>query len=93
MHLGDHLTVGEYAWQVLDIKEDQALVLTCDVVALRWYHDAFEDVTWAECALRATLNGAFFERFGPSDQARIIPITNHTPDNPWFGTLGGADTW
>lgn len=86
------ITFGEYTWRVLDRREDRALVITEDIVELRWYHREFVEITWADCELRKYLNGEFYEKFSQDEKARIIAVTNKNPDNPWFKTKGGVDT-
>ena len=46
------------------------------------------EITWADCALRRYLNGAFYDRFTANEKARIVPVINKNPDNPWYGTEG-----
>jgi hypothetical protein len=63
--------------------------------------------TWADCDLRAYLNGEFYHSFSESDRARIADALNINKDNPWFFAeamasehpfqlryppMGGADT-
>lgn len=92
MQIGDKLVFGEYEWRVLDIKNSSALIITDYIVELRAYHDAYTDITWADCALRKYLNGEFFDKFNEFEQSRIIPVRNKNLDNQWYGTKGGEDT-
>jgi hypothetical protein len=88
----DIIAFGGYTWRVLDVKDDKALILSEAILELRWYHNAFADITWADCALRAYLNDEFYGTFGESDKQQIVPVTNRNADNPWFKTKGGPDT-
>lgn len=92
MKTGDKITFGPYVWRVLDRKDGAVLLLTEEMVALRAYHDRPGDVTWADCALRRDLNGAFLDTFTQEEKARILPTAVTTCDNPWFGTSGGGET-
>lgn len=92
MQTGDTIAFDRYAWRVLDIQGDAALLLAEDMVGQRPYHNRAGDVTWAGCELRAYLNGTFYGAFSEASRARIVPVTNQTPDNPWYGARGGADT-
>jgi hypothetical protein len=92
MRKDDLLLFGPYRWRVLAVEDHGALIITEEIIALRWYHHAFVDVTWAECALRHYLNHAFCYAFGPAEQATILAVANANPDNPWFGTPGGPTT-
>ena len=77
---------------MLDIQNDAALLITEYIIEQRPYHDAYKDITWADCALRKYLNGEFYESFTASEQSGIIPVLNKNPDNQWYGSEGGADT-
>jgi len=86
------LSFGGYNWRVLDIQNNTALIITEDIIEQRAYHDAYKDITWADCALRKYLNGEFYDKFGATDKSRIIPVINKNPDNQWYGSKGGEDT-
>lgn len=86
------LPFGGYNWRVLDIQNNKALIISEDIIDQRPYHDAYKDITWADCALRKYLNGEFYDKFNETDKSRIIPAVNKNPDNQWYGSKGGADT-
>ncbi|ADL49979.1 DUF6273 domain-containing protein [Clostridium cellulovorans] len=90
--IGSLLSFGNYNWRVLDIQNNRALIITEEVIEERPYHNAYKDITWADCALRKYLNGEFYEKFNETDKARIIPVTNKNLDNQWYGSKGGVDT-
>lgn len=92
MQTGDKIIFGRYEWRVLDIKNNKALIMTEEIIEQRAYHDAYKDTTWADCALRKYLNGAFYDTFAAADKARIIPVINKNPNNQWYGANGGEDT-
>ena len=92
MKIGDKISFGNYAWRILDIENDRALILTEDIVDQHAYHNRAGDVTWAECALRQYLNGAFYDTFSEDEKYRIVTVTNKNDDNPWFGAFGGVET-
>jgi hypothetical protein len=78
---------------VLAIEDgNRALIITQDILELRWYHNKFVDITWADCALRQYLNYELYNTFSQDEQAKIIEVTNPNVDNPWFKTTGGQDT-
>lgn len=91
-NIGSQMTFGSYNWRILDIKNNQALIITEHIIEQCPYHNAYIDITWAECSLRKYLNGEFYEKFSAADQSRIIPVINKNPDNHWYGSKGGADT-
>lgn len=92
MRIGDEISFGDYKWCILNIKNNQALIISKYVIEQRAYHDEYKDVTWADCSLRKYLNTEFFSTFSKAEKARIIPVINKNPDNEWYGTSGGADT-
>lgn len=86
------ITFGNYDWQVLDDKGDKMLIITKDILELRWYHKEFVEITWADCELRNHVNIEFYQSFNEEEKARIIPTLNKNLSNPWFKTNGGRDT-
>jgi len=86
------MSFGGYDWRVLDVQDGKALLISDKVLEHRVYHNESVDITWADSDLRAYLNGEFYNSFSASDRARIVQVTNANPDNPWYGTTGGADT-
>ncbi len=92
MQIGDKITFGRYEWRVLDIQDNKALIITEYLIEQRAYHEAYKDITWADCSLRKYLNGEFYDKFDATNKARIIPVLNNNPDNQWYGSMGGVDT-
>lgn len=91
-NIGTTVPFGSYNWRILDIQNNAALIITECIIEQRAYHDAYKDITWADCSLRKYLNGAFYDKFCAADKSRIIPVMNKNPDNQWYGSKGGADT-
>lgn len=92
MQAGDNITFDRYEWRVLDIQNHAALIITESIIAQRAYHNRPGDVTWADCELRAYLNGAFYDTFSEASRSRIMAVTTQNSDNPWYGAKGGEDT-
>ena len=88
----DTLNFGNYDWRVLKIEDDRALIITEDIIELRWYHKKFENITWADCELRKYLNNEFYDTFNQDEKKRIITVVNRNSDNQWFKTEGGIVT-
>ncbi len=86
------ISFGNLKWQVLDSKADKKMIITKDILELRWYHNEFVEITWADSEIRRYLNEEFFQSFSEVEKARIIPVLNKNADNPWFKTKGGLDT-
>lgn len=57
MKTGDRLSFGNYDWIVPDIQDNKALIITELIIEQRSYHDAYTEITWADCALRKYLRG------------------------------------
>lgn len=91
-NIGRVMLFGGYNWRILDIKNNAALIITEYIIEQRSYHDAYKDITWADCSLRKYLNGEFYDKFNATDKSRIIPVINKNPDNQWYGSKGGVDT-
>ena len=92
MQTGDKISFGSYEWRVLEVKNNTALIITEYIIEQRAYHNAYKDITWADCSLRKYLNSEFYDRFTAAEKSRIIPVLNKNPDNQWYGTKGGTDT-
>lgn len=92
MQAGDRISFGCYDWRVLDMQNNTALIITECIIEQRSYHNAYKDITWADCSLRKYLNDEFYNTFGANDRARIVPVLNKNPDNQWYGSKGGEDT-
>ena len=57
------------------------------------YNDEEKDITWADCTLRAYLNGEFYDNcFSNAEQEKIATTHLINSNNPDYGTFGGNDT-
>jgi tetratricopeptide (TPR) repeat protein len=85
---------GNHDWIVLATGNTRALLITKDIVILRPYNKALEDITWEKCTLRTYLNSEFINQTFHSDFERslILENLNKNPSNPQFHTDGGNDT-
>ncbi|MCL1807627.1 MAG: DUF6273 domain-containing protein [Oscillospiraceae bacterium] len=92
MQTGECISFGKFNWRVLDINDKTVLMITENIIETRSYHDRYIDITWADCALREYLNGAFYDQFTTDEKCRIVPVVNQNLDNQWYGTKGGEDT-
>jgi hypothetical protein len=68
--VGSVIPFAGYDWRVLEVKGGKALLISEKVLEAREYNNELKNITWAECTLRAYLNGDFFNSLGP-DKARI----------------------
>ena len=83
----------EIEWEVLDIRDGKALLLSKYTLDCQPYSSYLDKGTWEECSLREWLNDEFLNSaFSPAEQG-IINITElKNEDNPIYQTSGGADT-
>lgn len=93
MQVGEIISFGAYKWRVLEIRNNSALLITEHIIEQRPYNQTAGEVTWADSSLRNYLNGAFFNGFTPIEQMKIQLVCNQNPNNPWYGSKGGVDTW
>ena len=91
--VGDLVQFGGFEWRVLELKDGKALILTEDIIAERPYNEKLKSVTWEKCTLREYVNGEFLQSLTGDGQGRIVETKVSNPDNLWFGTPGGADTY
>jgi hypothetical protein len=79
---------GGYKWRMLERRGGEALLISEYVIESREYQSSNGDrpisATWAECELRAYLNGEFLQRFSEEERAWISATHNVNKDNPWF---------
>ena len=102
--VGDHIMFGNYQqktdagpepieWRVLEIKDDEALIISEYLLEPQVYNIEMEDITWEDSSLRIWLNGDFYDTaFSASEKSHIQTVTIKNPDNPLYGTPGGNDT-
>lgn len=93
MKLYDIIQFGKYNWRILDKQGDNMLIITEDIIEIRLYDLNFVAEVWETCTLREYLNVELLNKFTPDEQARIMKTKIPNLDNPWYGTLGGEDTY
>ena len=80
-------------WQVLDIKDNKALVISRYALDCQQYNTSYTDVTWETCSLRLWLNSNFLDTaFSEKEQAIISDSTVYAQVNPKHSTDPGNDT-
>ena len=103
--IGDTITFGSYwqnsslakepiEWNVLDVKNDKALVISKYALDCQPYNETYADATWETCTLRRWLNSDFLNTAFTSNEQDKIAITTVTADaNPeYYDTNQGNDT-
>ena len=92
--IGDIIHFGPYTWQVLDIQNHQALIISQYIVQEYAYSDVNDEITWSQCDLRSYLNGYFLENsFNAYEKEQISLVRNFNLNNPEYGTSGGESTF
>ncbi len=80
-------------WQVLEIKDGKALIISKYGLDCLPYNETYAAVTWEDCTLRKWLNRDFLNAaFTPAERENIVETTVKNDENPFYGTSGGNDT-
>ena len=80
-------------WRVIRKDSSRILLLSEYVLEEKLYHDAFEEVSWDRCSLRAWANGPFLESaFSEPERLLIVNAALKNGGNPVSGVGGGPDT-
>ena len=101
--VGDIIKFGSYVqdygwkdpieWQVLDIHDGKALVISKYGIDYKPYDTRYTDVTWETCTLRKWLNDIFMHfAFSKSERARILSVRVPADKNPKYSTNPGNAT-
>ncbi len=76
-------------WIVIDEQDGKILVVSKLVLDASMYHDTDGVVTWETSAIRAWLNGSFYNTaFTTSEQEKIATTTVSTPDYSFTSSSG-----
>ena len=109
VNVGGYITFGHYEqdnntgngkepieWLVLEVRGDQALVISRYGLDVRPYNRNYDKVTWETCSLRKWLNGEFLnDAFNPGEQKAIIMTTVDNSNSQGYSgwnTRGGKNT-
>lgn len=80
-------------WQVLQVRGNDALLVSRYALDCRQYHHEQADITWEDCDLRKWLNNDFLKAaFTEEEQKRILISEVQNNDNPRYGIRGGNIT-
>ena len=83
----------EIEWQVLDVKDGKALVISKYALDCQPYNTSYTDVTWESCSLRKWMNNTFInEAFGSKHQELIPSVSVSADKNPEYDTDPGNAT-
>ena len=104
MKKGDIIKFGKYPqdrngskspieWLVLDVKGNEALLISRYGLDCKRYHPEWENTTWEDCDLRKWLNRDFLKSaFSNEESERILISELRNEDNREYRTRGGNDT-
>lgn len=104
--VGDIITFGNYwqgkdksagkqpvEWQVLDVKDGKALVISKYALIGHEYNEEWTDVTWETCTLRKWLNDTFIKDIFSAEEMKAVTLSDVSADkNPIYNTNQGNDT-
>ena len=104
--VGDIITFGNYwqgkdksagkqpvEWQVLDVKDGKALVISKYGLINHKYNKESTDVTWETCTLRKWLNDTFIKDIFSAKEMKAVTLSDVSADkNPSYNTNQGNDT-
>ena len=80
-------------WIVLDVKGDEALLISKYALDVQPYHAFYTDITWEECTLRTWLNDLFYsEAFSANEREYILTSPLTAAANASYGTSAGNAT-
>lgn len=90
--IGDTASFGSYnskpiEWLCLAVEDNKALLITKDCVSLDIFNEPMSDgsqVVWADCTLRAWLNGEFLKNLSVEEQALLFETEHASNDNLGF---------
>lgn len=106
IQVGDFIPFGRYEqdgnwkngpdtieWQVLEISDGNALLISRYGLEMKYYNKDFISVTWADCTLRKWLNQDFYiHAFDENEREQVLTSHLINDDNPDYGTAGGMET-
>ena len=80
-------------WLVLDVKGNEALLISRYGLDCKRYHHESKNITWDDCDLRKWLNSDFLKSaFSNEESERILVSELKNDNNHEYGTRGGNDT-
>ena len=90
--IGNIITFGNYDWQILDVKNDKALIISVNIIEERIFSVAHSNAAWETCILRKYLNNDFLKKFANEHQNKIINSRIINKGNLWYEKKDIRDT-
>jgi len=91
---GDVLEFGGINWEVLEVIDSHALIITENLLMMGLGAYGYtRSATWETSFIRDYLNNEFYHRFTPSERLRMRETLVVNERNPWYrSTRGGENT-
>ena len=89
---GDILPFGSYYWRVLDVRGNDVLIITENVIMSMAYNITWNAATWETSDIRRYLNSEFYKSFYLGERKQIRETNVINSNNQWFDIYGGNDT-
>lgn len=86
-------TEEKIQWQVLDVQDGKALLISRYALDVQLFHTDWDATSWENCTLRVWLNGEFWNKaFTPEEQARVLTATVTADSNSEYNSDPGNTT-
>ena len=86
-------SISPIEWLVLDVKENEALIVSRYGLDCKQYSHDFHGTRWEDCDLRKWLNNDFIKSAFSKDEAKKIKVSGlENKYNRQYNTSGGKDT-
>lgn len=90
---GDPSTTEPISWQVLEVQEGKALLISQYALDVQLFHVDWNDTSWENCTLRSWLNQDFWNNaFTAQEQARVLTTTVSADPNAEYDSDPGNQT-
>lgn len=67
-----YFKVQPILWRVIDVRDDEALLLSDKIIAVKDFNDDLKNGKWSDCYIRDYLNARFFTRAFTADERKWI---------------------
>ena len=75
MHNSTNHNKDDIEWLILDIKDNEALIISKYALDCKKFHSYTTSVAWKECTIREWLNGVFFNAaFSDVEKSAIVSV-------------------
>lgn len=92
MNVGTEIKFGPFQWIVLEVKQEEILIISKDMVGQDDYHNASTIITWENSSIRDYLNNQFIKEFTNEERKHILKTRISNKNNSWYLSDAGNDT-